>query len=119
MKKKTKRNWIQYIAIFLTVINLGILGATFYDHAQAATTITVPTLPKGQGYEMEISTRMPTCVDLEISLGLPRGAIVQISDDPSEGKVTVTFNKDQKVTSGQLAILEGVVNKYIKDIKTK
>jgi hypothetical protein len=114
-----KSNWIQYIAIFLTVINLCILGATSYNHAQAATTITVPTLPKGEGYEVEINTRMPTCVDLETSLGLPRGAIVQISDDPSEGKVVITFNKDQKITAGQLTVLESIVNKYIKDIKTK
>lgn len=112
-----RSNWIQYVAIFLTVINLCILSTIVYDKVQALDTIVIPPLKTGTGYVLFIPDRA-TCVDIENELGLLRGDVESISTDPIIG-TTIKFKKGVLLDSAKVQTAIDTVKGLIPSITVK
>lgn len=116
---KHLNKWLMAIAgisllLNILVVSIGLSGSAIGQ----SSLITVPPLTKGTGYSLVIPNGRVTCVDIENKLGLQRGNVVSISNDPQTG-TTIKFKSGVLLDSAKVQTAIDTVKGLIPDIQVK
>lgn len=112
--------WLIAIAGISLLLNMLVvslsLGGTVIGQSSL---ITVPPLTKGTGYSVVIPNDSNlTCVEMENKIGLQRGDVVSISNDPQTG-TTIKFKSGVLLDSTKVQTATDTIKGLIPDIQVK
>jgi hypothetical protein len=111
--------WLVAIAVVSFLLNILMVSIGLGGNAIGQSSlITVPPLTKDTGYFLIVPNNNTTCVDIELKLGLQRGDVESISNDPRIGTI-ITFKKGVLLDSAKVQAAADRVKGLIPNIQVK